>query len=95
MKKIILSSRKQRRVLLTIIVFSFLLVTITGFAKNEYSGGVNTELCIECGGCVSLDPEDIIQTADGKIIVKNPISNMANFKDAVIACPAAALWCNF
>jgi len=95
MKKIILSSRKQRRLVLTIIVISVLFVTFTGFTKNVYQGGVNTELCSECGSCCSEDPNEIIQASDGKIIVINPISDVDKFKAAQSACPTGALWCNF
>jgi len=95
MKKINLSIRKQRRLVLTIIVISVLFVTFTGFSKEVYVGGVDTELCTECGSCCSEDPNDIFQALDGRIIVLNPISDVDKFKAAQSACPTGALWCNF
>ncbi|MEN6619473.1 MAG: ferredoxin [Rikenellaceae bacterium] len=96
MKKINPTNRKLKRFILIIIAIFLLSVTVKAITKEEENiGGVDKELCIECGNCWYIDPLYIKEDYDGKAKVFNPILDEQKFKEAQNACPVGAIWSNF
>lgn len=96
MKKNHSANQTSQIVILITIAFFLLTVTVRAIAKEEeHVGGVDKELCIQCGDCWRLDPYDIVEDSDGKAKVINPICYEQMFKAAESACSVGAIWSNF